>query len=355
MNNTERLALGGATDSIDETRAFGGLLSVQDLSVAFPSETGGTTPVRGVTFDIRRGSRVALVGESGSGKTLTALSLMGLVNPPGEVSGSVILEGRGLLSLSQSQMASIRGNRIAMVYQNPLSALNPLRRVGDQIVEAIRTHESVSVSVARRRAVDLLREVDLPDPDERVRNYPHELSGGMRQRVVIAMAVSCNPSLLIADEPTTALDVTTQARILRLMKRLGEDRGTAVLLITHDLGVAAEFSQEIRVMYAGRLVESALSHQFYDQPIHPYSEALVASLVGKRASISEPIRTIPGYPPSPDEFPPGCAFHPRCPVALDICQSIAPPAIRRPGSKISFSECHLAEQRYRALPGSQDG
>lgn len=322
------------------------LIRVKNLSISFPHGNSVITPVRDVSFEIERGARVGLVGESGSGKTLTALALMGLVRAPGEVRGAISLLGRNLLDLPGSAYQSVRGREIGMVYQNPLSALNPLRRVGDQISEAIRAHERVGRSEAQDRAVNLLREVDLPNPSQRIRSYPHELSGGMRQRVILAIAIACNPSLLVADEPTTALDVTTQALILRLMRRLGEDRGTAVLLITHDLGVASEFCDEIKVMYAGRLVESASSEQFYNRPIHPYSEALISSLVGKRAPVDTPIRTIPGYPPTPDRFPSGCSFHPRCPVAIEPCSTLDPPTVSRPEDYSSFSECHLAEDRY---------
>ncbi len=317
------------------------LLEISDLWIGIPSGGKLVWPVRGVNLTVAGGARVGLIGESGSGKTLTALAAMGLIGIDGvQFRGSIRLDGRELLGRSERSWSSVRGREIAMVYQNPMSALNPIRTVGSQIVESIRVHEDVSLTVARRRTIELLAEVGIPDPAGRAAAYPFELSGGMRQRVVIAMALSSEPKVLIADEPTTALDVTTQARILNLFDRIVRDHHMAVLLITHDLELAASICTEIAVMYAGRIVERQYVDALHDHPLHPYTNALLNSVVRFGTSRDVPVATIGGQPPSPGTLGDGCAFEPRCPAALDVCAQDAPP--QRTGAR-SFVECHLAE------------
>jgi len=317
------------------------------LVVEFPTRGALVRPVRGISFKVRPGQRLGLVGESGSGKSLTALAMMRLIRPPGRVAaGQVRLNGRNLLELDEREMARVRGGELAMVYQNPLSSLNPLHRIGDQIVEAIQAHSALDRREARERAIEMLYEVGIKEPASRFEHYPHQLSGGMRQRVVIAMAMCVNPAVLIADEPTTALDVTTQARIIRLLFRLGQEHQTAVILITHDLRVAAGFCDDIVVMYAGRLVEASKGKEFYQGPVHPYSEALLHSVAGMTIDISKPIPAISGQPPTPDHLPVGCSFHPRCPYAQDVCSSVDPVPLVLGGSEGRFAECHFALERY---------
>jgi oligopeptide/dipeptide ABC transporter ATP-binding protein len=322
----------------------GVILDVRDLSVEFPGSGTPVTPVRGVSFTVSSRQRLGLVGESGSGKSLTALSLMRLLPHPGRIAnGQVLLEGRDLTKLSERDMARVRGGKISLVYQDPMSSLNPVHSVGDQIVEAIRTHEDVSRRVARARAIELLGQVGLPNPARRFGAYPHQFSGGMRQRVMIAMAISAGPSVLIADEPTTALDVTTQARIMDLLSRLVDDREMAVILITHDLGLAAAFCDDIHVMYAGRVVERSRPRQLFRQPVHPYSEALLNAICRLDQDVAKPIVAVPGQPPLPQMLPSGCPFHPRCPYAFEQCaiEESRPHAL----SDGRMAECHLAEQR----------
>jgi peptide/nickel transport system ATP-binding protein len=325
------------------------LLEVRGLTIAFPTDRGLVRPVRNISFRLLRGQRVGLVGESGSGKSLTALSLMRLVRSPGYIeSGEIFLNGRDLIALDERDMAQVRGGEMAMVYQNPMSALNPVRTIGHQIVEAIRLHEDVGPAAARAQAVELLRSVGVADAGARFDSYPHQFSGGMRQRVMIAMAMCANPDLLIADEPTTALDVTTQARIIELLLRLVEERNTAVMLITHDLGVAAGFCSDLQVMYAGRLVEKATAEAFYARPTHPYSEALLQSICRLEADVDAPMPAIPGQPPLPGLLPPGCPFHPRCPYAIDVCPEVEPRPERFRNGDAVVAECHRAEERYAA-------
>ncbi len=320
------------------------VLDVRELSVEFPSSSNPVTPVIDVSFTVAKGEKLGLVGESGSGKSLTALSLMRLLPPPGRIaSGSVLLGGRDLTRLSEREMAAVRGARIAMVYQDPMSSLNPVRSVGRQIVEAIRIHEDVSKDVARARAIDLLGDVGIAAPARRFDSYPHQLSGGMRQRVMIAMAISANPDVLIADEPTTALDVTTQARIVDLLRRLVDEREMGVILITHDLGLAATICDTIHVMYAGRIVERSPAELLFAGPVHPYSEALLGAICRLDEDVDRPIAAIGGQPPLPQQLPSGCSFHPRCPYALDLCQTEAPPLRELPDDR--QARCHLAEQR----------
>jgi oligopeptide/dipeptide ABC transporter ATP-binding protein len=256
---------------------------------------------------------------------LTALSLMRLVKPPVTVdSGAILLEGRDILRLSVRELNDIRGNRIAMIHQNPMSALNPVVPIGRQLTEVLDLHGQYTKATARRRAAELLGDVGIASPHRQLDSYPHELSGGMRQRVIIAMAMSCEPRVLVADEPTTALDVTTQARILTLMHQLVDDRSTAVVLITHDLAVAAEFCDEVLVMYAGRIVERGSVPALFERPRHPYTRALLESRCAVDTDPNEPIATVPGQPPQLGEHPAGCAFHPRCPLAVDTCRTARP-------------------------------
>jgi len=322
----------------------GPLLDVRGLAVEFPHHGGPVRPVRGASFTLAPRQRLGLVGESGSGKSLTALSLMRLLPPPGRIAaGQVLLRGLDLAQLSEREMAGVRGGRLALVGQDPMSSLNPVQSVGRQIVEAIRAHEDVSQRVARARAVDLLGHVGLPNPSRRFDSYPHQFSGGMRQRVMIAMAISADPDVLIADEPTTALDVTTQARIMDLLSGLVEEREMAVILITHDLGLAASFCDDIQVMYAGRIVERSRPGPLFARPLHPYTEALLNAICRLDYDVDKPIAAIPGQPPLPQTLPSGCPFHTRCPHAFDRCSSEEPAPHILAGGRMA--ECHLAEQR----------
>jgi peptide/nickel transport system ATP-binding protein len=330
------------------------LLAVHNLRVALPGPGRSLIePVRGVSLRLQRGRRLGIVGESGSGKSLTALALMRLLHPPARLGGEVVLDGENLLQLSDRAMARVRAKRMSMVYQDPMSSLNPVFTVGKQIVEAIRIASDVSASVARARAIDLLGEVGVPEPHRRVDSYPHEFSGGMRQRVVIAMALSTDPDVIIADEPTTALDVTTQARVIDLLSRVVRDRGLAVILITHDLGVAAGFCDDVKVMYAGRFVESASVDTLYAQAAHPYTEALLSAVCRLDADVDRPMLAISGQPPLPGALPEGCPFHPRCPAAQTRCAQDAPAAVALDdGADGRFAECHFAADRARACAGN---
>ena len=295
------------------------LLEVRDLRTAFPSKDGMIPVVDGVSFDLDRGEVLALVGESGSGKSMTALSTLRLIPKPGRVlSGSVRLDGEELLSLPVTEMRRIRGGRIGMIFQEPMTCLNPVVRVGAQVVEAILLHESMSKADARRRARELFVEVGIPDPEERLEVYPHQLSGGLKQRVMIAMALSTRPEILIADEPTTALDVTVQAQILDLLRDLQQKRNAAILLITHDLGIVNELADRVAVMYAGRLVEMADREALLSDPKHPYTQGLLRSIPALSVP-GEPLPEIPGVVPSPDEWPAGCRFSTRCPERFEPC------------------------------------
>ena len=289
------------------------LLDVRNLSVAFDTERGQIVPVRDVSLTIFPGQTVALVGESGCGKSVTSLSILRLIpQPPGKIlGGQVLLSGRDLLTLSEKEMRGVRGKDIAMIFQEPMTSLNPVYTIGDQIMEAVILHQKVSAAKARDIAEDALKDVGIADPRRRLNEYPHQMSGGMRQRVMIAMALSCQPKLLIADEPTTALDVTIQAQILELLRKLQRERGMSILLITHDLGVVAENADVVAVMYASRVVEVAGVEELFDRPQHPYTEGLfraVPRLNDQRARLEQ----IPGTVPNPARFPSGCKFHTRC-------------------------------------------
>jgi peptide/nickel transport system ATP-binding protein/oligopeptide transport system ATP-binding protein len=299
------------------------LLEVRDLRTQFPTRSGLVKAVDGVSFNLARGDLLGLVGESGCGKSMTALSIMRLVAPPGKiVSGEVIFDGKDLLKLSDAEMRQMRGDDIAMIFQDPMTSLNPVFTVGEQIAEALRLHRKLSRSDAREATIDAMREVAIPDPARRVNDYPHQLSGGMRQRVMIAMALACNPKLLIADEPTTALDVTIQAQILELLNELRRQRELAVLLITHDLGVVAEVADRVAVMYTGRIVEESDVEELFERPKHPYTEGLLRSvpkLTSTDVAKKERLETIEGTVPSPTDLPPGCHFAPRCAHRMPRC------------------------------------
>ena len=317
------------------------LLEVRDLRVSFPAPGGGRVcPVDGVGFALERGKTLALVGESGSGKSLTSLALLQLVPPPGRIDAgsTVVLDGTDVLALSGEKLRDLRGRRIGMIFQDPMTSLNPVFTVGDQITEGIRAHERISRQEARARALALLQEVGIPDPEARLKAYPHQLSGGMRQRVMIAIALAARPELLIADEPTTALDVTVQAQILEVLDRLRQTRGMAVLLITHDLGIVAGRADHVAVMYAGQIVEQAPTAQLFARPSHPYTQGLFAS-VPRISGPRERLKPIPGTVPPPVAWPAGCRFRPRCPFAFDKCVELPPPLAVEPGHTM---RCWLA-------------
>ena len=303
------------------------LLSVSNLRVEFPTRRGTLVAVDDVSFDIMPGEVLGVVGESGAGKSLTGTAIIGLLEPPGRIgAGEILLKGERIDNLPPERLRRIRGRRIGMVFQDPLTSLNPLYRIGDQLVETILTHTKMDAAAARRRALALLMEVGIPAAEARIRNYPHQFSGGMRQRVVLALALAANPELIIADEPTTALDVSVQAQIIALLKRLCRDHGTAVMLITHDMGVIAETADRVAVMYAGRIVEIGAVRHVVKSPLHPYTAGLMGS-IPKPAVDTARLTQIPGSMPRLSAVPAGCAFHPRCPRAF------APCPIRRPDLK----------------------
>jgi oligopeptide/dipeptide ABC transporter ATP-binding protein len=324
------------------------ILKVDDLKVSFVTEDGVVQAVGGVSFELQAGEVLAIVGESGSGKSVTAQTITGLTRAPNaRITGSVTYRGLELNGLDDDQLRDVRGEQIAMVFQDPMTSLNPVYRVGDQITEMIRAHRDVSKREAKDRAVELLRSVGIPNPERRVRHYPHEFSGGMRQRVMIAMALALEPDVLIADEPTTALDVTVQAQILRLIDQLNRDRDLAVILITHDLGVVAEVADRVLVMYAGQIVENAtLDETFYD-PQHPYTWGLLGSLMRLDQSRSARLAQIPGQPPSLLTPPPGCRFAPRCAYAFDKCHEL--PALEARAGGNHLDRCWLDPQDKKTL------
>jgi oligopeptide/dipeptide ABC transporter ATP-binding protein len=302
------------------------LLRVENLRTWFPSERGPIRAVDGVDFEIGTGRTLGVVGESGSGKSVTALSIMRLVQAPGETrpSSRILFDGRDLVTASDSRMEEIRGNDISMIFQEPMTSLNPVYSVGEQIAEAVRSHRGVGRKEALERAHEMLALVGIPEAVRRAKDYPHQLSGGMRQRVMIGMALACDPKLIIADEPTTALDVTIQAQILELMEDLQERLGMSILLITHDLGVVAEMCDDVVVMYAGQVVERGPVAQVFGSPQHPYTEALQQSIPALGMTQSEPLRVIRGTVPSPVNWPPGCRFQPRCDYAFEHCDEQPP-------------------------------
>jgi oligopeptide/dipeptide ABC transporter ATP-binding protein len=319
------------------------LLEVRDLQTHFFTDDGVVRAVDGLSYTVHAGETLAVVGESGSGKSVTALSILRLVAmPPGRiVAGSIAFRGRDLLSLSESEMRAIRGKEISMIFQEPMTSLNPVYTCGEQILEVLMLHEKMPRAAARAQAIELMKKTGIPSPEQRVDEYPHQMSGGMRQRVMIAMALACKPALLIADEPTTALDVTIQAQILDLLKRLRAELGMAVLLITHDLGVVAETADRVAVMYAGQVVEYCGVREAFRATRHPYTAGLLASLPRLGAE-RERLRVIPGNVPNPVRFPTGCRFHPRCPIAVERCRS-EQPQLRDVGGG-HLARCFRAEE-----------
>jgi oligopeptide/dipeptide ABC transporter ATP-binding protein len=323
------------------------LLSVRDLHTTFKTDDGDVLAVDGVSFDIKRGEVFAIVGESGSGKSVTAMSILGLLPAPPAVIGGdgIVWKGENLLEVDEDRMRSIRGSEIAMIFQDPLSTLNPVHTVGKQIGEMMRVHEGATKKQARERAVELLQLVGIPQPDKRVDMHPHEFSGGMRQRAMIAMAIACKPDLLIADEPTTALDVTVQAQVLDVLIDIKDEIDSAIMLITHDLGVVAGVADRVMVMYAGRQVELGTAEEVFYDTRHPYALGLLASLPRLDDAASEKLVPIKGSPPSLIRKPSGCAFHPRCPFARlpDPCSTDVP-ELRLAGGAAHVSACHFAHE-----------
>ena len=318
------------------------LLKVENLRIALAGDGVTYDAVENVSFEIGRGEAFGLVGESGCGKSITALSVMGLLRRPLSLAGGrIILDGQEIQNVSAAEMRRLRGKRIAMIFQEPMTALNPLSPVGRQIAEMFVLHQGASWTEAMDRAEDALRQVRVPSPERRIKDYPHQLSGGMRQRVMIAIALACGPDLLVADEPTTALDVTVQAEIIDLMAELCAAKGTAVLMISHDLGLVANMCKRVAVMYAGRIVESQIADAIFAAPTHPYTQGLIDSLprLGERARRGrQKLREISGVVPSIANYPPGCRFNPRCPAVTDVCRSVVPEATPLPAEGVV--RCH---------------
>ena len=327
------------------------VLRLEDLRTWYHTRDGVIRAVDGVSLSLEQGRTLGLVGESGCGKSVTALSIMRLIDPPGriEAGSRILFQGTDLAAAGEEELRELRGNQISMVFQEPMTSLNPVYPVGRQVAEALRLHRGMRPGPAGARAVELLEQVGIPLADRRARDYPHQLSGGMRQRVMIAMAVACDPLLLIADEPTTALDVTIQAQILALMRDLRNRRKTAILLITHDLGVIAEMADDVAVMYAGRIVEQGPVDQVFKSPQHPYTEALLHSLPVLGMTQAEPLKVIRGMVPSPLRWPNGCRFAPRCDYVYDRC-AVYPPLMRVDGQ---HSACWLCEGGRRATVGQE--
>jgi oligopeptide/dipeptide ABC transporter ATP-binding protein len=330
------------------------VLSVRGLRTNFYGRGGVVNAVRNVSFDVGRGEKVAIVGESGCGKSALALSILGLIEPPGRViDGQVWLNGRRVSERGDREMSRVRGREISLVFQDPMTALDPVKTIGSQITEAIRRHQpDMGPKGARTRAAQLLREVEVPNAERRLDDYPHQYSGGMRQRVVIAIALANDPDLVIADEPTTALDVTTQAQVLDLLDRLVTQHRAAVILITHNLGIVAEFCEFVQVMYAGRIVERATTADIFARPTHPYTEALLRSVPRPDRLERGPLVSIPGTPPNLANLPPGCSFEPRCPLGngKEICRTESPPPLELGSAERQIvSECHFARERLERV------
>jgi peptide/nickel transport system ATP-binding protein len=320
------------------------ILEVNDLKTYFRTDDGVVRAVDGVSFSVDKGQTLGIVGESGSGKSVTCLTIMGL-NPRRNSmsSGEALWKGENLLTMNAKRLRDIRGNDIAMIFQDPMTSLNPVHKIGDQLAEAMRLHEDVSRSQARTRALDLLKAVGIPRAERRIDDYPHQFSGGMRQRVMIAMALINNPDLLIADEPTTALDVTTQAQILTLIEKLQEEFGSAVIMITHDLGVVAEIADDVVVMYAAEVAEKGPVERIFKQPHHPYTWGLMGSLPRLDADVERLVQ-IQGQPPSLLRPPSGCRFHPRCPYVMNVCKTADPELVAVTGDPTHLQACHLDEE-----------
>ena len=314
------------------------VLQVSDLTVEFVTRRGVLKALDRVSFEINRGEVLGVVGESGAGKSVTGSAVIGLIDPPGRIAGGEVrLSGERVDNLPAEELRRMRGRRMGMIFQDPLTSLNPLYRVGEQLVETIRTHLPLSAAAARKRAIDLLAEVGIPAPDKRIDSYPHQFSGGMRQRVVIALALAAEPELIIADEPTTALDVSVQAQIITVLKRMCRDHGTAVMLVTHDMGVIAETADRVAVMYAGRVIEIGKVADVVRNPLHPYAQGLmgaIPSLTGDTGRLAQ----IPGSMPRLTAIPPGCPFNPRCAHAYEPCPTIRPAFLDRGGHRVA---CHL--------------
>jgi peptide/nickel transport system ATP-binding protein len=325
------------------------LIEVKDLEVKFATEDGIVNAVDGVSFELARGEVLGIVGESGSGKSVTAMTLLGLTRDRNtRFGGEVLYKGRNVLEMNEDELQDVRGNEMSMIFQDPMTSLNPVYTIGAQICEAIRIHERADKGQARRRAIDLLKQVGIPNADSRVDNYPHEFSGGMRQRAMIAMALACNPDVLIADEPTTALDVTIQAQIIELIDRLKDEFNSAVILITHDLGVVADVADEIVVMYAGRIVERAKKRELFYDPQHPYTWGLLGSIPRLDRPKQERLHSIAGTPPSLIRTPPGCKFRPRCPHAFAKCME-EPPLESHVEDPSHLDRCWLTVEEKRRL------
>lgn len=302
------------------------VLDIENLHVSFKNADRQVKIINDISFHIKEGETVGIVGESGCGKSMTALSVMRLINtPPAIVSGKINFNGENLLELSKKEMRDIRGNKISMIFQEPMTSLNPVLTVGQQLMEVFTVHQGLSAKEARKKAIEALKMVNIAMPEQRINEYPHQFSGGMRQRVMIAMALSCNPKLLIADEPTTALDVTIQAQILRLMKKLKDELGTAIMFITHDLGVVYEICSRAVILYCGQIIEEAKVSDLFINPLHPYTQGLLNSL--PVLGVREKLNVIPGSVPSANQFPEGCIFNPRCEHTMEKCRSEAPPIL----------------------------
>ncbi len=324
------------------------ILSVDNLSISFKTEFGLVKPVSGVSFDVKNNEILGIVGESGCGKSITAYSIMRLL-PNNSILGEdtrINFQGEDILSYSKKELSKIRGNNISMIFQEPMTSLNPIYTVGWQLAESFILHKNMSEDEIQAESISLLEKVRIPEPEKRLKEYPHQLSGGMRQRVMIAMALACSPQLLIADEPTTALDVTTQAQILELINNLRRDMDASIIIITHDLGVIAEMCDRVLVMYAGNIVESADIFELFDNPRHPYTKGLLSSIPNIEISKSQQTKlsTIKGFVPHPANFPKGCRFQPRCPYAFDRCVEKNPSLISTDGQKEHLSRCWLEEK-----------
>ncbi len=321
------------------------LVSLRGLDIGIRTSKGLLIPISDLSFDIMRGESVCLVGESGCGKSITALSILGLLpHPPFEViGGEIIFDKTDLIGMGPRQLCSIRGKRIGMIFQEPMTALNPVFSIGDQIAESITTHLRLSTGQVRERVIELLRQVQMPAPEERMSSYPHQLSGGLRQRAMIAMALACCPDFLIADEPTTALDVTTQAQILWLLNRLREQRRLTLLFITHNLGVVAQIAHKVLIMYAGSIVEQAPVRELFKRPLHPYTQGLMNSVPYGLPEDTRRLQSIPGSVPALDSIPSGCAFQDRCPRVMDICRKIRPKKVQIDRDR--WVACHLFSNR----------
>ncbi|MFJ4537390.1 ABC transporter ATP-binding protein [Streptomyces tibetensis] len=340
----------------DVTPAPAPFLDVRDLRVHFPTEDGLVKSVDGVSFTLEKGRTLGIVGESGSGKSVTSLALLGLhKGTRAQVSGEIWLEGRELVTLPEAGMRALRGRTVSMIFQDPLSALHPFFTVGSQIAEAYRVHHKVSKKEAKDRAVEMLKRVGIPQPERRVRDYPHQFSGGMRQRAMIAMSLVCDPALLIADEPTTALDVTVQAQILDLIRDLQEEFGSAVVIITHDLGVVSDIADDILVMYGGRRIEYGSTREVLKQPQHPYTWGLLQSMPHLGGDVGTRLNPIPGTPPSLINLPDGCSFHPRCAykgwVTDGRCTAERPELRLVSGSERHLAACHLSDDAKQEIRG----